>query len=84
MPTDPHLYKFKVDKGKIYTLNLEDGQISKDPLVNDFENPVIIKNESLEYPFTGGQGVLIFTIGGLITMTLAIVSYYIKTKKSIK
>ena len=79
------VYKFKVDKGKIYKVDKETGAVEKKELLvgekkNSTENRIEITNKKAQYPYTGGPGVWIgFTILGVLTMTAA--GIYLSQKK---
>ncbi|MDY3006560.1 SpaA isopeptide-forming pilin-related protein [Anaerococcus porci] len=83
LPEDAYLYEFKVEKAKIYPIDLKENKVSEKALVNDDNNTIIIKNNREEYPFTGGKGTILFSIVGLIVMLFAVSSYTIR-KKPIK
>ncbi|WP_105301708.1 SpaA isopeptide-forming pilin-related protein [Anaerococcus marasmi] len=83
--SDKTVYKFKVNKGKIYKVDKETGVAERNELIvgtdkNSETNRIEITNKKAQYPYTGGPGVWIgFTILGVLTMTAA--GIYLAQKK---
>lgn len=82
---DRTVYKFKVDKGKIYEVDKESDKLEKRDLLvgedkNSATNRIKIKNKKAVYPYTGGEGPWFgYSLLGTITMTLA--ASYLALKK---
>ena len=81
------VYKFKVNKGKIYKVDKDTGKAESTELVvgtdkkpNSETNRIEITNKKAQYPYTGGPGTWIgFTILGALTMIAA--GIYLAQKK---
>lgn len=70
------VYKFKVENGKIKTIDLKTNALSQENLQNSENNRISIKNYKANYPHTGGYGPIIYSIVGLLIMVIAISVYY--------
>ena len=80
------VYKFKVEKGKIYKLDKSKDQDSKieELTDNSKDKREIIENQTVNYPYTGGPGNWLgFTIMGLLTMTAAAIYLAMKKKEGL-